>query len=241
MASDDLSPLTISVLTWAGPIIQQGFALATLLEGLAILRTKTAPASGLGFTSTFSNCLTWCLYGVLCENPSQWLANVAGLGVGALTTLIFAAHTEQSMALPFTVMAVLAAAVVALAFGDILPHEEAKQMTANIGIVQCVVMMSSGCAVWPKVISEGDSSSLSVGMSAAGALQGAAWAAFGVLAVRPADPNIWGPNLMGMGASLVSLLFATIYPRGEGEGYAGDSSSPVSKRTRSRSGNKRAD
>lgn len=48
------------LLSWAGPVFQLPFALATLREGLAILRTKTAPASGLPFTSTFSNCLTWC-------------------------------------------------------------------------------------------------------------------------------------------------------------------------------------
>ena len=59
---DDTGPLVGPeiqfVLSTAGPLFQLPFALATLREGLAIFTTKTAPASGLPFTSTFSNCLT---------------------------------------------------------------------------------------------------------------------------------------------------------------------------------------
>ena len=77
--------------------------------------------------------------------------NAAGFVVGTITTLLFVVLTEQRMGSTLLAMAAMAAAVLALMFGDVMLAEEATQWTANIGILQAVVMLGSGCAVWPTV------------------------------------------------------------------------------------------
>eukprot|EP01043_Picozoa_sp_COSAG02_P014380 COSAG02_NODE_592_length_19856_cov_19.262793_2_plen_131_part_00 len=114
-------------------------------------RSGEAPRSGLGFFSTCSCCLTWCCYGIAKMNPSIYLPNAAGFVVGTITTLLFVGLTEQRMGTPLFIMAAMAAAVLTLMFGGVMPAEEATQWTANIGILQAVVMLGSGCAVWPTV------------------------------------------------------------------------------------------
>lgn len=135
----------------AGPIIQQFFTLALASEGLAMYKSGEAPRSGLGFFSTCSCCLTWCCYGIAKMNPSIYLPNAAGFVVGTITTLLFVGLTEQRMGWTLLVMVAMAAAVLTLMFGGVMPAEEATQWTANIGILQAVVMLGSGCAVWPTV------------------------------------------------------------------------------------------
>lgn len=135
----------------AGPIIQQFFTLALASEGLAMYTSGEAPRSGLGFFSTCSCCLTWCCYGIAKMNPSIYLPNAAGFVVGTITTLLFVGLTEQRMGSTLLIMAAMASTVLTLMFGGVMPAEEATQWTANIGILQAVVMLGSGCAVWPAV------------------------------------------------------------------------------------------
>lgn len=135
----------------AGPVIQQFFTLALASEGLAMFKSAKAPRSGLGFFSTCSCCLTWCCYGFAKMNPSIYLPNAAGFVVGTVTTLLFIGLTEQRMGTTLVIMAAMASAVLTLMFGAVMPAEEATQWTANIGILQAVVMLGSGCAVWPTV------------------------------------------------------------------------------------------
>ena len=157
-----VGPEATLFLEWAGPVIQQLFALALAGEGWAMFRAKEAPRSGLGFTSTCSCCLTWTCYGIAAQSPSIWVPNVFGFVVGAVTTAVFVSLTEQRMGTTLAVIAALAVAVLALMFGDVLPEDQAKQWTANIGILQAIVMLGNGAAVWPTVAAEGDSSALSV-------------------------------------------------------------------------------
>ena len=49
-----------------------------------------------------------------------------------------------------------------------MEQEAATQMTANVGILQAVVMMASGCAVWPSVVASRDSAALPLGPAIAG-------------------------------------------------------------------------
>ena len=207
-----VGPELTLILEWAGPVVQQAFALALLSEGLAMLKSKQAPVSGLGFTSTCSCCLTWMAYGVAIGSPSIWVPNFAGFVIGTLTTLIFLSYTDQPMGTTLLIMLTAGGAVLALMFGDVLPADEAQQWTANIGIVQAIVMLGSGAAVWPTVLREGNASALSLPMSLAGMFQGACWAAFGLLVLH--DANIYGPNLVGMGFNLVNLALAAYFPSG---------------------------
>ena len=157
-----VGPEATLFLEWAGPVIQQLFALALAGEGWAMFKAKEAPRSGLGFTSTCSCCLTWTCYGIAAQSPSIWVPNVFGVVVGTVTTAVFVSLTEQRMGTTLAVIAALAVAVLALMFGDVLPEDQAKQWTANIGILQAIVMLGNGAAVWPTVAAEGDSSALSV-------------------------------------------------------------------------------
>jgi predicted neutral ceramidase superfamily lipid hydrolase len=116
-----------------------------------MFKSGEAPRSGLGFFSTCSCCLTWCCYGIAKMNPSIYLPNAAGFVVGTVTTLLFVGLTEQRMGSTLLLMVTMASAVLALMFGGIMPADEATQWTANIGIVQSIVMLGSGCAVWPTV------------------------------------------------------------------------------------------
>ena len=84
-----VGPEATLFLEWAGPVIQQLFALALAGEGWAMFRAKEAPRSGLGFTSTCSCCLTWTCYGIAAQSPSIWVPNVFGFVVGAVTTAVF--------------------------------------------------------------------------------------------------------------------------------------------------------
>jgi hypothetical protein len=207
-----VGPELTFILEWAGPVVQQAFALALLSEGLAMLKSKSAPVSGLGFTSTCSCCLTWMAYGVAIGSPSIWVPNFAGFVIGTITTLIFLSYTDQPMGATLLIMLACGAAVLALMFGDVLPADEAQQWTANIGIVQAVVMLGSGAVVWPTVLREGNSSSLSLPVSLAGIGQGGCWAAFGLLVLH--DSNIYGPNLVGMAFNLVNLALCAYFPSG---------------------------
>ena len=154
-------------------------------------------------------------------NQSVIWANVPGLLVGVVTTLIYSLHTDVKSMLPtFCVMAALAATVLTLAFGDIQEDAAAAQMIAYIGIVQAVVMMGSGCAVWPKVVAENDSAALPPWPAVAGVFMGGVWAAFGWLVKN--DPNIYGPNALGMLCNICSLVLIVVFPAGGGNGGVGE-------------------
>jgi len=225
-----VGPEATLFLEWAGPVIQQLFALALAGEGWAMFKAKEAPRSGLGFTSTCSCCLTWTCYGIAAQSPSIWVPNVFGVVVGTVTTAVFVSLTEQRMGTTLAVIAALAVAVLALMFGDVLPEDQAKQWTANIGILQAIVMLGNGAAVWPTVAAEGDSSALSVPvrpphptpntspaeptrvrqLSLAGGFQGLCWALFGILVIQ--DQNIYMPNLLGMCCNIVNIILVMVYP-----------------------------
>ena len=93
-----ISPLGVTVLSNL-PLAAFAFVQISGLSPIRqILKDKaTGDLSPFPFVSLYTNCAVWSLYGILQQDQTILIANVAGTVVGAVYTVLFAKYTHQSM------------------------------------------------------------------------------------------------------------------------------------------------
>lgn len=203
-----MSPLTITMISNA-PLL--AFSLVQL-SGLAPIRQimkegKTGELSPFPFVSLYTNCAIWELYGILNNDPTIKVANLAGVVLGLAYTAIYSRYTQQSMMPYYLGSSSLLAVMLTSPFW--LSTENSIQLLGSFGCASAVVLMASPLTVVKTVIEQRSTESMPFIVSLAMTLNGVSWFTYGWFVAN--DAYIWVPNALGSIAGFIQLSLFGIY------------------------------
>jgi len=204
-----ISPLMLTAISNA-PLLAFGFV---QLSGLAPIRKilqdgKTGELSPFPFVSLYTNCAIWELYGILNNDYTIKIANLAGIVLGMAYTAVYSRYTSQSM-MPYYLGSSSLLAVM-LSSPLWLPLENSIQLLGSFGCVSAVILMASPLTVVKTVIDQKSTQSMPFVVSLAMTLNGMSWFTYGWFVAN--DTYIWLPNGLGTIAGVAQLSLFALYP-----------------------------
>eukprot|EP01084_Bolivina_argentea_P024952 46440_1 len=158
----------------------------------------TGDFSPFPFISLFTNCAIWSLYGMLQQDQTILIANIAGTVVGLVYTGIFAANTTNSMMKYYVGSSAILGTFLTSPFWAPTMGMDAATILGTFGMTTAVVLMASPLAVVGTVIRNKSTASMPFIVSLAMTLNGATWGAYGWFVTS--DQYVYLPNILGCAA-----------------------------------------
>lgn len=204
-----MSPLMVTAISNA-PLLAFGFV---QLSGIAPIRQvlkegKTGELSAFPFVSLYTNCAIWELYGILNDDYTIKVANLAGIVLGLSYTAIYSRYASQSM-MPYYVGSSSLLGIM-LTSPYWLSIENSIQLLGSFGCISAVVLMASPLTVVKTVIEQKSTQSMPFVVSLAMTLNGISWFTYGWFVAN--DTYIWLPNGLGTIAGFAQLSLFALYP-----------------------------
>lgn len=204
-----VSPLLATILNWGPVIAVQVFFLAPMLD---VQRWQKDGTTGenppLPYFTIPGNGFLWLVYGYLSDmNMTIMAANAPGLVLGIYYAVNFYKYRSPSADLTLPLLVCAASFVVTIACALGLQPEQAKDYIGLFGCFVVIAMFSGPVGAIGKVLKTGDTTSMSLTLTAAALVNCALWFGFGT--VMQNDPYIYGPNGVGLAIQMVGLaMFA---------------------------------
>merc|ERR1712154_627686 len=154
-------------------------------------------------------CAIWSLYGVLQQDQTIMVANMAGVMGGAAYTALFARYTHQSMMKYYAGSGALLAAFLSSPVWAESVGTDAVTVLGTFGMSTAVILMASPLAVVGTVIKNKSTAALPFPVSLAMTLNGLCWGSYGWFVTD--DMYVWLPNVLGCTAGLIQLSLFAIY------------------------------
>lgn len=202
------SPAFIEFLSLAGPLIFCGFLVTTASSGLAIIQDRSVKAlSPVPFITLFSSCFLWSVYGLMKDDNTILLPNVAGTIVSGACVAIYDMYCPK---LPWEAHCV-SMFIIVLTFHLYTQNDVTTMGTA--GCIMSVLVTAAPLATISSVIADKSTASLPPFQTILAMFFNAlSWTLYGAIVAN--DLNVWAPNLLGMCISLLLLSLFVRYPTG---------------------------
>ena len=207
-----VGPEVAQALTVVPPVLLQGVFVSPLpaVRGYANAGT-TGDASVAPYALMVANGTVWLTYGILIEAPTVALPNVTAVALGMYYTYTF--HTYKPADAPFGPYVAGATAVASLAVGTALVLEP-EAAAHTVGLIGCGVlpaMFAGPLAAARKVVSSKNAAAIPLAFTLFSTVNTITWIGYGLLVID--DVYIWGPNVVGLGASFAQLALVARYGR----------------------------
>jgi uncharacterized protein with PQ loop repeat len=200
------SPAFIEFLSLAGPLIFCGFLVTTASSGLAIIHDKSVKAlSPVPFIALFSSCFLWSVYGLMKDDNTILLPNIAGTIVSGACVGIYDMYCSK---LAWEAHGV-SLFVLLLTFHLYQSNDVVTMGSA--GCIMSVLVTAAPLATISSVVSDRSTASLPPFQTILAMFFNAlSWTLYGAIVAE--DLNVWAPNLLGMCISLLLLSLFVVYP-----------------------------
>jgi len=200
------SPAFIEFLSLAGPLIFCGFLVTTASSGLAIIQDKSVKSlSPVPFITLFSSCFLWSVYGLMKDDNTILLPNIAGTIISGGCVVIYDLYCPK-----LAWEAHCCSLFVLLLTFHLFEQNDVLTM-GTAGCIMSVLVTAAPLATISSVIGDKSTASLPPYPTIVAMFFNAlSWTLYG--AVVAADLNVWLPNLLGMCISLLLLSLFVVYP-----------------------------
>ena len=207
---------TLLSITKYAPLFAFGFV---QLSGIGpiyqIIKTKkTENVSPMPFLALIVSCILWGYYAHLVQDLVIFIANVSGIICGSSYFALFCMYTSVTLRKHYTNILLLLLSC-SFAFLTVFPiffdEKDMKMYVAFAGCILSIFMMSSPLVSMKTVMTERNTSSMSLIVSIAMTANGLTWAMYGMI-IMHGNLFIVIPNVIGVVAGCVQLSLFCIYP-----------------------------
>jgi solute carrier family 50 (sugar transporter) len=216
VAAPLVSPAVVTFLQVSPPIAGQ----VLFLSPMAAMRQfreegTTGGVSIIPYAAMAANGLAWSTYGALGADLTIMLPNASGCVLGLYYTQQFYKYkAPDAVVLPYIGGATAFSAAVVGAAAT-MPLETARMAIGYGGVAVCIAMFSGPLAAIQTVLRERSAAAIPLAMALASTANCTLWTSYGALVIH--DPFVWGPNGLGLLASVTQLgliaRFGTAAPK----------------------------
>eukprot|EP01083_Nonionella_stella_P274331 931090_1 len=194
-----IPPIGVTVLSNL-PLCAFAFVQASGLSPLRqIFKEKaTGDLSPFPFISLYTNCAIWTLYGILQQDQTILIANIAGTIVGAVYTGMFAKYTHVSMMKYYVGSGAILGLFLSSPMWASALGTDAATILGTFGMSTAVILMASPLAVVGTVIKQKSTAALPFPVSLAMTMNGLCWGSYGWFVTD--DFYVYFPNILGFAA-----------------------------------------